>query len=117
MATTVTDLFADVDRMDAAAFASHLSEDCTLRFGNAEEIKGREAIESAIAQFFTTIKGLSHEIVKAWDLDDATILRLEVTYTRHDGQTVTVPVVTIYERGDDLIDDYRVYVDLVPVYA
>jgi hypothetical protein len=34
-----------------------------------------------------------------------------------DGQ-VTVPAVTIYRRGGDgLIDDYRIYVDLGPIYA
>ena len=31
-----------------------------------------------------------------------------MTYTRKDGSTVTVPVVTIYRSGGDLIDDYRV---------
>ena len=35
-----------------------------------------------------------------------------------DDRQVTVPAVTIYRRGgDDLIDDYRIYVDLAPVYA
>ena len=42
MSTTVTtDLLADVDRMDAKAFASYLSEDCVLRFANADEVVGR----------------------------------------------------------------------------
>jgi hypothetical protein len=30
---------------------------------------------------------------------------------------VTVPAVTILRRGGELIDDYRIYVDLAPVYA
>jgi hypothetical protein len=30
--TNTTDLLADVDRMDAKAFASYLAEDCVLRF-------------------------------------------------------------------------------------
>jgi hypothetical protein len=41
-----------------------------------------------------------------------------VTYTRKDGQDVTVPVVTIYRtNGEDLVSDYRVYLDLAPVFA
>ena len=61
MSTTVTtDMLADVDRMDAKAFASYLSEDCVLRFANADEVVGRDAIEAAIAGFFGTIKGISH---------------------------------------------------------
>jgi ketosteroid isomerase-like protein len=118
MSTTMTtELFADIDRMDAKAFVSYLSEDCVLRFGNADAVSGREAIEGAIAGFFTTIKGLSHEILGQWDVDDTTILQFETTYTRIDDRQVTVPAVTIFRRGGDLIDDYRIYVDLAPVYA
>ena len=47
-----------------------------------------------------------------------TIVRSDVTYTRTDGGTVTVPIVTIYhERDDGKIDDYRVYGDVAPVFA
>jgi ketosteroid isomerase-like protein len=114
---TTTDLFADVDRMDAKAFASYLAEDCVLRFANADEVVGREAIEAAIAGFFTTIEGLSHRIIEQWEIDDTTIVQNEATYTRTDDREVTVPAVTIYRRSADLIDDYRIYVDLAPVYA
>ena len=115
--TTTTAMFADIDRMDAKAFASYLAEDCVLRFANADEVVGRDAIEEAIAGFFTTIKGLSHDILGQWDVDDRTIIQFETTYTRLDDGRVTVPAVTIYRRGADLIDDYRIYVDLAPVYA
>ena len=115
--TTTTDLFADIDRMDAHAFASHLSEDCRLRFGNAQPVAGRSAIEAAISGFFATIKGLSHHILHQWDVGDNTIIESDVTYARLDERHVTVPVVTIYRRGDELIDDYRIFIDLAPVLA
>ena len=45
-------------------------------------------------------------------------MRSDVTYTRKDGDTVTVPIVTIYhERDGGKIDDYRVYGDVAPVFA
>jgi ketosteroid isomerase-like protein len=115
--STATEVFGDVDRMDAKAFASHLAEDCVLRFANADEVAGREAIEAAIAGFFSTIKGLRHHVVEQWDVDDTTIVQLEVTYTRMDDHRVTIPAVTIYRRGRDLIDEYRIYVDLALIYA
>jgi ketosteroid isomerase-like protein len=115
--STTTDVFADVDRMDAKAFASYLAEDSVLRFANADEVVGRDAIEQAIAGFFTTIKGLSHHIVEQWDVDDTTIVQTEATYTRLDDRRVTVPAITVYRRGGDLIDEYRIFVDLSPVYA
>ena len=117
MASVTTDLFADIDRMDARAFASYLSEDCRLRFGNADAVAGRSAIEAAITGFFAMIKGLSHDIAHQWDVGDTTIIELEVTYTRLDERQVTVPVVTIYRRGDELVDDYRIFIDLAPVLA
>lgn len=116
-AHTTTDLFADIDRMDAHAFASHLSDDCRLRFGNAEPVAGRSAIEAAITGFFATIKGLSHNILNQWNVGDTTIIESDVTYTRLDERQVTVPVVTIYRRGDELIDDYGIFIDLAPVLA
>jgi ketosteroid isomerase-like protein len=115
--STTTDVFADVDRMDAEAFASHLAEDCVLRFANADEVVGRDPIEEAIAGFFNTIKGLSHHIVEQWDVDDTTIVQTEATYRRLDDRPVTVPAITVYRRSGDLIDEYRIFVDLSPVYA
>lgn len=117
MANATIDLLADIDSMDAHAFVSHLSEDCRLRFGNAEAVKGRTAIEAAITAFLATIGGLSHDIVDQWDVGNATIIESEVTYTRLDDRPVTVPVVTIYRRCDELIDDYRIFLDLAPVFA
>lgn len=40
-----------------------------------------------------------------------------MTYTRKDGGTVTVPVVTIYRPAGGLIDNYRVFIDLAPLFA
>jgi ketosteroid isomerase-like protein len=114
---TTTEVLADVDRMDATGFASHMAEDCVLRFANSDEIVGREAIEAAIAGFFTTIKGLSHRIVGEWEVGATTIVQLEATYTRLDGREVPVPAAVIYRRRDGLIADYRIYVDQTPVYA
>jgi ketosteroid isomerase-like protein len=118
MATTYNaTMFADVDRMDAKAFASHLNEDCVLRFGNADEVKGRAAIEEAIAGFFSTIAGLHHDVLSSWTVGDTTILQLDVTYDRKDGKQVTIPVVTIYKEDGRGISDYRIYIDVGPVYA
>ena len=46
-------LYADsVDNKDAAGFAAAFTETGSLRFGNADPIVGRDAIEAAIAHFF-----------------------------------------------------------------
>jgi ketosteroid isomerase-like protein len=116
-AISTTDLFADIDRMDATAFASYFAEDGVLRFANADEVQGRGAIEAVIAGFFGTIKGLKHRILGQWDVAYTTVLQAEITYTRTDDGQVTLPAVVIFRRGDDLIEDYRIYIDQAPLCA
>jgi ketosteroid isomerase-like protein len=111
-------LFADIDRMDADAWAAYLAEDAVMRFGNADPVRGRQACRDALAAFYEMIDGLSHDLVEQWELDGVTIAEANVTYTRKDGRRVTVPVVTIYRTNDgDVISDYRVFIDLAPVFA
>jgi ketosteroid isomerase-like protein len=117
-AATRMRMFADIDRMDANAWASYLAPDVVMRFGNADPVHGRDACRDALAAFYTQIDGLRHEVVEQWEHGAATIVEANVTYTRTDGREVTVPVVTIYRTDpDDLISDYRVYIDLAPVFA
>ena len=48
---------------------------------------------------------------------DRTVVEAKVTYRRKDNREVTVPVVTIYRAPGELIDDYRIYIDLAPLFA
>ena len=111
-------MFADIDRMDAGAWAAYLAPDVTMRFGNADEVHGREACRDALQSFYDMIGGLRHDVVEQWEQPPATIVQADVTYTRQDRREVTVPVVTIYRvNREDQIADYRVFIDLAPVFA
>jgi len=110
-------LFADIDTMDPDRFAAHLAPDAVMRFGNAEPVRGRDATRDTWAGFCETVDGVSHEIVEQWRPGPATIVESNVTYTRKDASRVTVPVVTIYREDGDLISDYRVFIDLAPLFA
>jgi ketosteroid isomerase-like protein len=110
-------IWDDVDRMDADAWAAYLAPDAVMRFGNAEPIQGREACRDALAGFFDQIAGLRHDVLGAWTVDGTTITEFSATYVRKDGREVTVPAVTIYRTGgDDLIADYRIFVDQAPLF-
>ena len=111
------DLFADIDSMEPDRFAAHLADDVTFRFGNADAVHGRDAVRDVWAGFCETVDGVRHEIVEQFESGDATIAESDVTYTKKDGAQVTVPVVTIYRSGGELIDDYRVFIDLAPLFA
>jgi hypothetical protein len=113
-----TSMFADIDRMDAGAWADWLTDDARFRFGNGDETTTRDAARDGLAAFYALIDGVSHTMLDHWESGPTTIVRSDVTYTRKDGDTVTVPVVTIYhERDDGKIDDYRVYGDVAPIFA
>jgi hypothetical protein len=113
-----TTMFEDIDRMDAAAWAGRLTDDVRFRFGNGDETTTRDAARQGLADFYGLIDGVSHRVLDHWEHGPTTIVRADVTYTRRDGATVTVPIVTIYhERDDGKIDDYRVYGDVAPVFA
>lgn len=111
------DLFADIDAMDPDAFARHLADGVSFRFGNADPVVGRAAVRDVWASFCDTVDGVSHTIVEQFESGDAVIVESSVTYTKPGGATVTVPVVTIYRGAGELIDDYRVFIDLAPLFA
>jgi ketosteroid isomerase-like protein len=104
--------------MDADAWSSYLADDVVMRFGNGEPVHGRAACRDALAGFYDTIDGVSHAIVGEWESNDSAVFESNVTYTRKDGKEVTVPSVTIARTDDEgVISDYRVFVDLAPVFA
>ena len=110
-------LFEDIDSMDPDRYARHLSDDVVMRFGNGEPVVGRVAVREAWATFCADLHGVSHDLLERWELGTATIVEARVTYTRKDDSSVTVPVVTIYRATGDLIDDYRIFIDLAPLFA
>lgn len=46
-----------------------------------------------------------------------TFIEAKVSYRRKDGRQVTVPVVSVLERKDNLVSSLRIYLDVAPVYA
>lgn len=111
-----------VDRKDAKAFAAAFTEDGWLRFGNNEPLIGRDAIEQAIAGFFSMFESLAHESNGTTYTDGTLVLEANVTYTLFGGGTVTVPACTIFRFADTSGDNplahkCQVYVDLTPLFS
>ena len=110
-------LFESIDEMDTDKFASFLTDDARFRFGNAPDAVGKPAVKEAVAGFFTTIKRISHRHLNIWTVPDTVIYQGEVTYTRHDDSTLTLPFVNVFGMQGDLIKDYLIYIDINPLYA
>ncbi len=113
----VRSLFECIDRKDADGFAGYLAEDAVFRFGNAEPVAGRDAVREMVAGFFQSIAALSHNVEQSWEVDGHLIAHGQVTYTRHDGTTLTVPFADLLATRDGLISEYLIFADVSELYA
>jgi ketosteroid isomerase-like protein len=113
----VRPLFEALDRQDARAAVTFLTPDARLRFANAGPVVGREAIGRSLDDFFGTVRGVRHELLGVWALDDVVVCELEVTYSMLDGRTISLPCVDIFRTRGGLIADYRVFIDVSPLEA
>jgi limonene-1,2-epoxide hydrolase len=113
----LNDLFAAIDNKDVDGFAKFLTADASFRFGSAPAAEGADAIREAVGGFFTSIKALEHSVTRAIAEDSMLFCEGSVTYTRHDGSTVTLPFADVFEMDGDRIATYKIYMDIAPLYA
>jgi hypothetical protein len=115
---TAAEVFAIVDSMDLQSLGDLFSGRGSLVFGNRSALVGADEIRRGVGSFYDTIAGLQHTVNAEWKVGADTIIECTVTYQRHDGGEVTIPVVTMWHVDpSDKFDSYRVYFDLTPVYA
>jgi len=113
----VRQLFKTIDDMDADGFAAFLADDVSFRFGNANPVIGKNAVREAVGGFFLSIKGLHHDVERAWDEEDAVLCHGNVTYTRHDSSTLRVPFADILSVRENLITEYLIFMDISELYG
>ncbi len=110
-------LFALIDARDADGFVAALTPDAEFRFGNAPAQRGRDAIHAAVAAFFAAIAGCHHRCLHIWNAPGTAACEGEVTYTRRDGTSVTIPFANVFELRGERIAAYRIYIDNTPLFA
>jgi ketosteroid isomerase-like protein len=117
---TVRELFAALDAGDIENALGLMKEDVDFRFGSADPVVGHTAISAQFATMAATIASMSHELLSVWttgELDPAVICEMNVTYRRHDGSHLTLPCANIFRLRDGRIANYRIYMDVNPVFA
>jgi ketosteroid isomerase-like protein len=116
-AEQATMVFAAFDAKDVEKLASLVDRDVRLRLGNAEELEGKRAFVEAVRASLSSVASFHHYILDVWHERDVLIVELEVAYARHDGREVTLPCCNVFRLRDGFVLDYRVYMDISPVYA
>ncbi len=109
--------FETADRFDIEQLVSWFADDIEVRFGNQPAINGKAQAREAFAGFWSGIAGMRHrrEALVA-DGDMAAQMSI-VTYTRHDGSAVSMPVASHLRRtGPAQIDRLWIFIDMAPLF-
>lgn len=117
MSDWIEEYFADVDAMRLDDFVERHTDDAVVSFNDNPPAQGKDEIRATIGGFWDMIDGLSHNIVNRLEDGDTTVLESEVTYTRKDGQEVTVKTASILHRDGDKVDRLVFYNDPSPIFA
>jgi ketosteroid isomerase-like protein len=113
-------LFAATDQGELAGVTSYLQDDVVVVLANREPIQGAEAYAELYGQVAGMLAGLRHEILDIWSAAEdpsVWIVRMTVHYTRTDGPTVSLPCCNVLRFTEGRVSDYRVFMDMTPVFA
>jgi ketosteroid isomerase-like protein len=110
-------IFAAFDSKDIAALAALVTDDIRLQIGNADVVNGKPEFVEALEAFVVSVASFWHTVTNVWTDVDAVIAELKVHYTRLDGTELTLPCCNVFRLRDGAVADYRVYMDITPVYT
>ncbi len=112
----VLNLFNAIDNCDSQAMVQYLDENANFKFANMPVVTGRKNIFEFLEGFFKSIKAISHKNLEVWELDGIKFVNGTVTYTRHDGSTLTVDYSNTFKMKGEKILDYHIFVDNSELY-
>ncbi len=113
----ILQLFAAIDRMDSAGYASYFTDDATWNFANYPVMHGPAEIRDGADRVFVLLNTIGHEVHRTWTTADAAIVEGTVHYTRKDNTVISLPFASFYEMRGEKIAAYRSYIDPTPLFA
>ncbi|OOZ42910.1 nuclear transport factor 2 family protein [Solemya elarraichensis gill symbiont] len=113
----ITELFASIDEKNTEKFATHLSDDCSFRFGNLPVVVGVGGISEFVGGFFDSSAALKHDVVDIWMLPDGAVCHGMVSYTRHDQSVLSIPFSNIFKVDNGTVCEYLIFADTSQLYA
>ena len=113
----VSRFYAAVDAGDGAAALAQMAPDVEVQFGLRELARGRDAVAQTLAAVHAPLAGVRHEFRNVWTQDEVTICEFRAHYTLRRGGGLTLPSLTVLERGPHGIVALRVYIDESPLHG
>jgi len=110
-------LFKAIDNFDTQHVLSTLDDNAIFRFGNMPPVVGKENIKLFLEGFFSSIKAISHDALEIWNNQSVKLMNGKVTYTRHDGSTLTVFFANTFKMNHYKIKEYLIFVDTSALYS
>lgn len=110
-------LFTTIDRMDADSMVSFLTDDASFIYGSQPAVQGKEAVRNFISEFFGSLRGISHNLLRTWVVEDTKICEGEVTYDLADERRIILPFLNVFDMQNEKIREYRIYIDPTPLAA
>jgi ketosteroid isomerase-like protein len=115
---TVRAIIDATDAADVNWIADLVTEDIRLQFGSEEPTVGKQVLMDGAVAFNASIASIRHDVNALWTVEpDVVVTEMMVHYERLDGQGVSLPCTNIFRVRDGKIADYRVYMDIAPVFA
>ncbi len=115
--TRLPALFDAIDAKDTETFLDFLTEDASFRFASSDAVLGKDAIRNAVDGFFSSIAGSTHKLSNTVRRENTIFCEGVVTSHRHDGSDVAIPFTDVFELADERIAEYKIYIDLAPLFA
>jgi hypothetical protein len=109
-------LFNSIDNADVSTFLSYLDVDANFKFANIPVVSGTKNIGEFLEGFFKSIKSLKHKNLEIYELTGIRFVNGNVTYTRHDGSTLSVDYSNTFKLKGNKIKDYLIFVDNSELY-
>lgn len=115
--TVVQAMCNAVDAGDAEAFGSFFAADASYRFGSGPAVSGREAVIQATRGAIASMPWVRHHVDQVAHFGDQLFCRFTISTADPAGAEVAMPCVTVLWLAGGEIVDYRVHLDLSPLFG
>lgn len=111
----VREWYAKVDSLDADSLHDWLADDVCFRFGNGNDVIGRDAVTEINRDIFSRMKSMKHNFIEIYEDRGKTLIEALVNYELPTGESYLLPMLTTKVRRNGMISNVRIYGDVSPL--